>query len=109
MIYELRTYTAAPGKLDRLQARFRDHTRRIFERHGIRSIGYWVQVSPEEGKDDLIYIVAHESLEQAAENWKAFRADPEWVNVKADSEVDGVLAANVKSQYMAATDYSAIK
>jgi hypothetical protein len=109
VIYELRTYTATPGNLDKLHARFRDHTRRIFERHGMRSIGYWVQTSPEEGKDDLIYIVSHESREQADRNWQSFRADPEWVKVKADSEVDGPLVAGIKSQYMEATDYSAIK
>jgi hypothetical protein len=109
VIYELRTYTANPGKLDLLHARFRDHTRSLFEKHGMKSIGYWVQVSPEEGSGDLIYIVTHESLEQAAENWKSFRADPEWVKVKGDSEVDGLLVANVKAQYMDATDYSAIK
>ena len=109
MIYELRTYTANPGKLDKLEARFRDHTRGLFERHGMQSIGYWLQVAPEDGKNDLIYIISHESLEQADKNWAAFRADPEWIKVKADSETDGLLVANVKSQYMAATDYSAIQ
>lgn len=109
MIYELRTYTATPGNLDKLHARFRDHTRRIFRRHGMESIGYWVQVSPEDGAGDLLYIVSHASLEQAAENWKAFRADPEWVRVKAESEVGGLLVAGIKSQFMEATDYSAIK
>lgn len=108
MIYELRTYTATPGNLDKLHARFRDHTRRIFQRHGMDSIGYWVQVSPEEGSDDLIYIISHASVAQAGENWKSFRADPEWVKVKADSEVDGLLVANIKSQFMEATDYSAV-
>lgn len=109
MIYELRTYTATPGNLDKLHARFRDHTRTIFERHGMKSIGYWVQVAPEEGSGDLIYIVSHASLEQAAENWKSFRADPEWVKVKADSEINGLLVAGIKAQFMEATDYSAIK
>ena len=109
MIYEMRTYTANPGKFDLMQARFRDHTRGIFEKHGMKSIGYWVQVSPEDGAGDLIYIISHESLEQADKNWSAFRADPEWVKVKGDSEVDGLLVANVKSQYMTATDYSAIR
>lgn len=109
MIYELRTYTATPGNLDKLHARFRDHTRTIFARHGMESIGYWVQVAPEEGSGDLIYIITHASLEQAAANWQSFRADPEWIKVKAESEVDGLLVAGIKSQYMTATDYSAIQ
>ena len=109
MIFELRTYTANPGKLDKLEARFRDHTRGLFEKHGMKSIGYWLQVAPEEGKNDLIYIITHESLEQAEKNWAAFRADPEWIKAKGDSEVDGLLVAGLKSQYMTATDYSAFQ
>ena len=96
MIFELRTYTANPGKLDKLEARFRDHTRGLFEKHGMKSIGYWLQVAPEEGKN-------------AEKNWAAFRADPEWIKAKGDSEVDGLLVAGLKSQYMTATDYSAIQ
>jgi hypothetical protein len=110
VIYELRVYTANPGKMEALHARFRDHTRGIFEKHGIKSVGYWVQTEPETGAGDLIYIVAHPDREAAAAAWTAFRADPEWVAVKSASESDGItLAAKVTSQFMEPTDYSALQ
>lgn len=109
MIYELRTYTATPGMMDRLHARFRDHTRRIFARHGIQSVGYWMQSAPEDGAGDLVYIVMHPSVEAAAENWKAFRADPEWIAAKAESERDGPIVANITSRFLEPTDYSALQ
>ena len=109
MIYELRTYKFREGMQDRLLARFRDHTRGIFDRYGIQSIGYWVQTEPADGAGDLIYIVAHPSREAAAAAWEAFRADPEWVKVKTATETDGPLHNGVVSQFMEATDFSAIK
>ena len=109
MIYELRTYKYREGMQDRLLARFRDHTRTIFDRYGIQSIGYWVQTEPAEGAGDLIYIVAHPSREAAAAAWDAFRADPEWVRAKTATEVDGPLHNGVVSQFMEATDFSAIR
>src|SRR5262245_7881750 len=74
-VFELRTYTAPEGKLGNLQARFRDHTRRIFEKHGMTSIGYWVPQDAPTSQNTLIYILAHPSREAATANWAAFRAD----------------------------------
>jgi hypothetical protein len=105
-VFELRTYTAPEGKLPNLQARFRDHTRRIFDKHGMRSIGYWV---PQDTPNTLIYIISHESREQAKQNWAAFGKDPEWQKVAQESQVDGKIVAKVDSVFMTATDYSAIK
>ena len=105
-VYELRVYHAAEGKLDALQARFRDHTMTIFERHGMKNIGYWTPTDePLKGKT-LIYIIEHASREQAAANWKAFGADPEWKQVQAASEANGKLVDKVDSTFMARTDYS---
>src|SRR5260370_333913 len=85
--YELRTYYAAPGKLDELHARFRDHTCKLFEKHGMVNIGYGVPMDKDKGADDtLIYMVAHKSKEAAAESWKAFTNDPDWKKAKAESE-----------------------
>src|SRR5579859_3678740 len=84
--FEMRTYLANDGKLDDLNARFRNHTIRIFKKHGMTSIGYWV---PQEGPKRLVYIIAHESREAAKANWDAFRADPEWKKVAAESEANG--------------------
>jgi hypothetical protein len=106
---ELRTYTTNEGKLPALQARFRDHTMKIFERHGIRSVGYWIPQDAPRSANTLIYIVAHASREAAARNWDAFRQDPEWQQVAAASEANGKLLANVDSVFMDATDFSPLK
>ncbi len=105
-MYELRVYHAMEGKLDELQARFRDHTMTIFERHGMKNIGYWTPTDdPLKGKT-LIYIIEHASRAQAVENWKAFGADPEWKQVQAATEANGKLVDHVDSTYMVRTPYS---
>jgi hypothetical protein len=110
-VYELRTYTAPPGKLDALKARFRDNTIRIFDRHGMKSVGYWVPQDGPEHDNTLIYIISHENRETAKKNWSEFGADPEWVKVKADSEKNGPLTVpgTTKSVFMDPTDFSPMK
>ena len=109
-VFELRTYVCNPGKLEALKTRFRDHTIRIFKRHGMESIGYWIPEDPEKSKTTLIYIIAHASREQATKNWADFRNDPEWQKVAADSEKDGkILVGPPTSVYMAPADFSMIK
>jgi hypothetical protein len=109
-VFELRTYTASPGKLDALNARFRDHTIALFKKHGMEVVGFWEPTDKEAGAGEkLIYLLAHPSREAAQANWKAFREDPEWVKVKAESEVGGVLPAKIESVYLAGTDYSPLK
>ena len=112
LLYELRTYHAAPGKLDALLARFRDHTTALFTKHGMKQFGYWVPKDKKDGADDtLIYILAHQSSEACAAAFKAFRADPSWIKAKADSEVNGPLTVTdgVKSVLMSPTDFSPAK
>jgi hypothetical protein len=106
MVYELRTYTANPGKLADLHKRFRDHTMQLFEKHGMKNVGYWV---PLDKPDTLVYLIAHKSREAANESWKAFMADPEWQAVYKESHKNGVLVKHVDRQYLTPTDYSPIK
>jgi hypothetical protein len=108
-VFELRTYYANPGKMEALHARFRDHTNKLFEKHGMTIIGFWSPTDPKEAQRKLIYILAFPSREAADKSWKAFREDPDWIKAKADSEKDGVLVEKVESVYMKATDYSPIK
>ncbi|MGO8679177.1 MAG: NIPSNAP family protein [Limisphaerales bacterium] len=111
-VFELRTYHATPGKLDALLARFRDHTTGLFARHGMSQVGYWTPTEKKDGAGEtLIYILAHTSLQSCEASWKAFRADPDWVKAKADSEVDGPLTITngVKSVLMVPTDFSPAK
>ena len=108
-VYELRTYTAPDGTLPKLQARFRDHTIRIFNKHGMKSVGYWVPQDAPLHDNTLIYILEHPSREAAKQNWAAFQKDPEWQKVANESQVNGKIVARVESVFMDATDYSAIK
>ncbi len=105
--YELRVYYANEGKLDDLHARFRDHTVKLFTKHGMKNIGYWVPLDNPENK--LIYILSYPSREARDSSWKAFVADPEWKEAKAASEKNGALVAKVESTFMQATDYSKLE
>jgi NIPSNAP len=107
IVYELRVYHANPGKLDDLLKRFREHTTKLFERHGLKNVAYWVPVDEPAKSSTLIYILEHPSREAAAANWKAFGDDPEWKSVRDKSEENGKLVDHVDSTYMALTDFSA--
>ena len=103
-VFEMRTYYAAPGKMDALHARFRDHTVKLFEKHGITNVGYWVPAENTDSK--LIYVLAYPSRDARAASWKAFQADPDWQTAYKASEVDGKLVAKVETLFMTAADFS---
>ncbi len=105
-VYELRVYLAAPGKLNDLLARFREHTMKLFETHGMRNVAYWTPLDEPGKSTTLYYILRHPSREAAAANWKAFQDDPEWKSVKDKSEVNGKLVEKVESTFLALTDFS---
>jgi len=108
-VFELRTYYVAPGKMEALQARFRDHTNKLLAKHGMTLIGFWTPTDPDESDKKLIYLVAHPSQEAAKKNWKEFGADPEWKAAKEASEKDGKLVDKVESVYLKPTEFSALK
>ena len=108
MIYEYRVYEAMPGKLPALNARFRDHTLKIFERHGIKNIAYWT-VSVGGDSKSLIYILAFDDAAHRERAFIAFGADPEWQKVKTDSEVEGPLVERVTNTLLSPTDYSPLQ
>ena len=104
--FEMRTYYAAEGKVDDLDARFRDHTNKLFQKHGIDLVGYW---HPVDKKNVLIYILAYPSREAREASWKAFHADPDWKAAREASEKDGKIVKDVESVFLDPTDYSPIK
>lgn len=108
-VYELRTYTTYEGKLPNLLARFRDHTTKLFEKHGMKNVGYWVPTDEPRSKNTLIYLLEHKSREAAKKSWDAFRVDPEWIKVRDASEVNGKINEKVESVYLEATDFSKLK
>lgn len=108
-VFELRTYTAPEGKLGDLHKRFRDHTLRIFEKHGMTNVGYWQPQDEPRASNTLIYIISHKSREAAAASWKAFGSDPEWQKVAKESQVNGRITEKIESVFMNPTDYSPMK
>jgi hypothetical protein len=105
-VYELRIYHTYEGKLDDLLRRFREHTTKLFEKHGIKNVAYWTPTDePLKGKT-LVYILAHPSREAAIANWQAFRDDPEWQSVRDKSEANGKIVEKVDSTFLVMTDFS---
>jgi hypothetical protein len=108
-VFELRTYTCYEGKLPDLLARFRNHTMKIFEKHGMTNIAYWVPQDSPAHENTLIYIIAHPSREAAKKDWEEFGSDPEWQKVQKESEANGKIVSKVVSVFMDPTDFSPIK
>ena len=105
-VYELRIYHVATGKLDNLVARFRDHTDKLFAKHGMKSVAYWTALDEPVKSSTFFYILEHPSREAAAVNWKAFQDDEEWKSVRAKSEEKGKIVDHVDSTFMALTSFS---
>jgi hypothetical protein len=105
-VYELRVYHTYEGKLDDLLRRFREHTMKLFEKHGIKNVAYWTPTDePLKGKT-LVYIIAHPSRDAATANWQTFRDDPEWQSVRDKSEANGKLVEKIDSTFLTLTDFS---
>ena len=109
-VFELRIYTTNEGKLDNLNARFREHTTRIFNNHGISNVGYWTPFDKPEIDNTLISLIHHPSRKQADANWQAFNNDLEWQKVARQSQLDGKLLAQPPDRlYLKAMDFSPLK
>lgn len=104
--FELRIYYASEGKLDALNARFRDHTTALFIRHGMTNVGYWMPL--ENAKRRLIYLLSYPDLAAREASWKAFQADPEWISAKAASENSGPLVEKVENRFLTPTNFSPV-
>jgi hypothetical protein len=105
-VFELRTYTTVDGRLPALNARFRDHTMKLFEKHGMKNVVY---LTPLDQPNQLVYLLQHDSREAAEKSFAAFRADPEWVAARTASEASGKIVEKVDSQFFEPTDYSPLK
>ncbi len=108
-LFEMRKYYALPGRLDALNARFRDHTCALFQKHGMELIGFWEPTEGAEAGKVLVYILGFPSKEAKDAAWKGFVADPEWKKASEESEKDGKIVEKIESTLLKATDYSAIK
>jgi hypothetical protein len=108
MIYELRVYRSMPGRLPELVSRFQNITLRIWERHGIRQAGFWTTLIGA-SNEQLIYMLAWNSMAEREERWSAFLVDPEWKKTFAETERNGPLVQNISSQLLAPTAFSSVK
>jgi hypothetical protein len=108
MLYEQRIYTCLPGRLPALNRRFETVTLKLWEKHGIRQVGFWTTLVGEDA-NDLTYLLAWESMAERERKWSAFGTDPDWLKARAESERDGPILARIRNQFLAATAYSALK
>ncbi len=108
-MFEMRTYITHEGRLDALNKRFREHTTKLFAKHGMTNVGYWTPAEGDEAKNTLVYILSFPNREAREKSWKDFIADPEWKAAQKASEADGPIVKEVKVQFLNPTDYSEIK
>ena len=108
-VFELRTYTTVEGRLDALNARFRDHTTKLFVKHGITNVGYCVPMDEPRSKNTLLYLLAHSSRDAAKKSFEAFRNDPAWQKARDESEASGKIVEKVESVFLVPVDYSPLK
>jgi hypothetical protein len=108
MLYELRVYRCVPGRLPALIKRFDTVTLKLWEKHGIRQVGFWTTLIGESNQE-LTYILAWNSLAEREQKWNGFMADPEWISKRAESQKDGEIVANIVSQILQPTSFSAMK
>ncbi len=108
-VYELRTYTAPEGKLQELHARFRNHTLRMFQKHGMENVVYFAPQDAPLSQNTLIYLIAHKSRDAANQSWAAFQKDPEWQKIATETQVNGKIVAGVQRVFLDPTDYSPMK
>jgi hypothetical protein len=108
-VFELRTYTAQPGKFDAMKSRFKAHVIPMFSKHGLTVVGFWTAADAPLSENTLVYVLAHPDREAAKKNWAAFQADPEKAKVWAETEKDGPINLKVVSIYLNPVDFSPIK
>jgi len=108
MIYELRIYQCIPGRLPALLKRFQEHTLKIWEKHGIRQAGFFTTLVGDSNQE-VTYFLAWESLAERESKWTAFVNDPDWIAARSKSEADGPIVANMASQLLIPTSFSAVK
>ena len=101
--FELRTYTVREGSsIEMLHSRFRDHTSKLFIKHGMTIVGYWQPVAK---PDTLIYMLAYKDNAARDASWAAFNTDPDWVKTRTEMAVN----VQVDAVFLGATDYSPLK
>ena len=105
-VYELRIYHLNEGKQDLILERFRSGETKLFEKHGMHGVAYWVPTDEPLAGRTLVYMLRHKSREAATASWAAFSKDPDWVALKTASEKDGVFVKLHESTFLRLADFS---
>jgi hypothetical protein len=108
MIYELRTYRCVPGRQSAVLSRFEKHILRIWDKHGIRQAGFWTTLIGQSNQE-IIYMLAWDSMAEREKRWRAFLADPEWIAIATETEKGGPIVDNISNQLLAPAAFSAVK
>jgi hypothetical protein len=108
MIYELRTYHCAPGRLPALNDRFENITLKFWEKYGIEAVGFWTTlIGP--SNQTLTYLLKWDSLADREEKWNAFASDPEWLAKRAETEAQAIIVERIENTILTPTSYSALR
>lgn len=108
-IFQLRTYHCFPGKIENIQTRFRDHTRDLFAKQGLKNYPYWITVEKDGAQPKLVYLLGHDSKEAFNAAFDRFRVDPEWVKARDESEAPGKIVEKVDAVFYKALPFSPMK
>jgi NIPSNAP len=108
MLRELRIYHCVPGRLPDLNKRFETITLKLWEKHGIRQVGFWTALIGE-SNNALYYMLEWESLAERERIWNAFATDPQWLAARAETEKNGPIVQYLSNSILTPTSYSAAK
>ncbi|MCL2421347.1 MAG: NIPSNAP family protein [Defluviitaleaceae bacterium] len=108
MIYEYRSYTVAPGKMDNLLSRFTDYTLELFKKHDIKPVAFFTPVISS-NMNNLIFILEFRDLAHREAAWASFVADPDWIKAHTESNKDGQVVLNVENKILAPTEFSPLR
>lgn len=108
MIYQLRIFKDHPGRVQAHLDRFRDHTNELLEKHGAKMVGCW-RALDEGHKDEVVYLVAYESVESMEAGQRAFNTDPEQARMVAASEEDGPIIISRDNWVLEPAECSVLK
>lgn len=106
MIYELRIYHINEGKMEAIHNRFSKYTLKLFEKYGMKTVDFWEDA---EGHNKIYYILEHLDKESRDKNFEAFKNDPEWTEIKRQSELNGVIVDKIENFFLKRVPYSPVK
>lgn len=107
-LFELRVYHVVPGKMPTMESRFRQTTSKLLAKHNLNVVGYWTSEESTGSDNTFVFLLSHQSREEARKNWNAMGTDPDFLEVIKSEQTDKTLE-KAEVMYMLPTDFSAMK